>query len=708
MRSIITSFFLGLVAALGLLPCVGWADPVPTPLGAGLFDVSTLTTGSTDANIYNLSSDGTTFVGKNNSGSPHAYLWKTDGTQTDLGTLPGLINSTPTAVSADGSVVVGESYTSDYKHAFLWTAAGGMTDLGTISGGISTSAIGVSADGSVVVGYAIDSRNYHAFRWTSAGGMIDLGGTNAYPYAVSADGNVVVGTANAGTTDYAFRWTSAGGMVNLGELGGTYSCAFAVSADGSVVVGNATDANRVNHAFRWTAAGGMTDLGMFSGGTMSYANYVSADGSVVVGEADAANNAGYVFRWTSAGGMVNLGALGGTYSQANAISANGNVVVGMAQDASSIYHAFRWAAATGMQTVEAWLTASGVTVNPALHTYSANQVSADGEVVAGDLAGYGNSFIAISGKGLMTIADVQSSLAGKATSMNMCHSAGSLVLSGAHGHPLDRLTAPGRFTAWAAGDLGFDNHGARDGSLAVGEVGGGYNFGPVQTNLALGKTTGLQNTDLGGSTNFDGTYLIGDVIGAIPRTPLTGTLTGFFQKGSLDSNRGYLNAGLPDISSGSTHADTVGGAVRVDWADAVKFHGVSFTPYTKLSLTRTVVDAYTEVGGGFPAVFNQRNDTITDQALGVNTSYPLTKTLKLVTTLEGVHRYQGKGSTMDGTVTGISTFSLPGERYVETWLRGTVGVEYTVGKGVFVVSLNGTTRSETANAWLATSYQYHF
>jgi hypothetical protein len=37
-----------------------------------------------------------------------------------------------------------------------------------------------------------------------------------------------------------------------------------------------------------------------------------------------------------------------------------------------------------------------------------------------------------------------------------------------------------------------------------------------------------------------------------------------------------------------------------------------------------------------------------------------------------------------------------------------VGVEYTMGKSVFNVSLNATTRSEAASAWVATSYQYHF
>jgi hypothetical protein len=94
--------------------------------------------------------------------------------------------------------------------------------------------------------------------------------------------------------------------------------------------------------------------------------------------------------------------------------------------------------------------------------------------------------------------------------------------------------------------------------------------------------------------------------------------------------------------------------------------------------------------------------------VGVNTDYPLTKTLKLVTTLEGIHRYQGDGSSIDGTVTGVSTFSLPGEHYTKNWMRGTVGVEYTMGKSVLSVSINGTTRSEAASTWVASSYQYHF
>ena len=70
-----------------------------------------------------------------------------------LGTLGGG-SSVASAVSADGSVVVGEARNaSGLLRAFRWTQATGMQDLGTL-GGDQSEAFGVSADGSVVVGYA--------------------------------------------------------------------------------------------------------------------------------------------------------------------------------------------------------------------------------------------------------------------------------------------------------------------------------------------------------------------------------------------------------------------------------------------------------------------------------------------------------------------------------------------------------------------------
>jgi probable HAF family extracellular repeat protein len=109
----------------------------------------------------------------------------------------------------------------------------------------------VSADGSVMVGDSSSSSGFQAFRRTTAGGMVGLGFLPGFSlssaHGVSADGSVVVGGGNNGDaafTNEAFRWTSGAGMVGLGFPGGSppflSSQAAATSKDGSVVVGNST------------------------------------------------------------------------------------------------------------------------------------------------------------------------------------------------------------------------------------------------------------------------------------------------------------------------------------------------------------------------------------------------------------------------------------------------------------------------------------
>jgi probable HAF family extracellular repeat protein len=156
-----------------------------------------------------------------------------------LGDLPGgSFSSTATAISADGSVVVGYSYSGSGYQAFRWTSSGGMVGLGNLAGGSESLAYGVSADGSVIVGRG-DSQ---ALRWTSGSGMVGLGDLaggafNSAAYGVSADGSVVVGGSRSALGYEACRWTSGSGMVGLGNLaGGSNSYAYGVSADGSVVV----------------------------------------------------------------------------------------------------------------------------------------------------------------------------------------------------------------------------------------------------------------------------------------------------------------------------------------------------------------------------------------------------------------------------------------------------------------------------------------
>ena len=325
----------------------------------------------------------------------------------DLGGLTSSsMGSDANAVSADGSVVVGQvDYGSGGKyHAFRWTSDGGMQDLGdlTANGTGWSVAYSASADGSAVVGHAsYAAYGLHAFRWTIDGGMQDLGDLTASgtgssaARAVSADGRVVAGQADYVLYGkyHAFRWTSEGGMQDLGDLtasGTGTSYTNAISADGSAVVGGADYGTGANaHAFRWTSAGGMQDLGDLtaSGTGSSNAIAISADGSVVVGEASYGSGWwSHAYRWTSDGGMQDLGDLtasGTGWSEASAVSADGSVVVGEANYGSSWWsHAYRWTSDGGMQDLGD-LTASGTGWS------AARAVSADGSVVVGR-ADYGS------------------------------------------------------------------------------------------------------------------------------------------------------------------------------------------------------------------------------------------------------------------------------------------------------------------------------
>ena len=310
-----------------------------------------------------------------------------------LGTLSGAGGeSMALGVSADGSVVVGESITD--QEAFRWTSSGGMVGLGRLPGAsLGSLAYDVSADGSVIVGHQTlalgSSFSAEGFRWTSSGGMVGLGDLPggrfvSSAYGVSADGSVVVGRGESVLGVEAFRWSSSGGIVGLGDLpGGIFlSIAEDVSADGSVVVGRGESALGVE-AFRWTSSGGMVGLGDLAGGNFfSEALDVSADGSVVVGRGESALGI-EAFRWTSSGGMVGLGDLaGGNFSsKAFAVSADGSVVVGESNSASG-GEAFRWTSSSGMLSVASMLTASGIDLT-GWRLGTAIGVSSDGNTIVG-------------------------------------------------------------------------------------------------------------------------------------------------------------------------------------------------------------------------------------------------------------------------------------------------------------------------------------
>jgi probable HAF family extracellular repeat protein len=273
-----------------------------------------------------------------------------------LGYLPGGTDSWALATSADGSVAVGRSSSSNSGsnwEAFRWTSSAGMVGLGDLPGGnFFSTALGVSGDGSVVTGFgSLPNYKNHAFRWTASTGMVDLGAvyganTSSIGLAISADGSTIVGSCdNPAGNPVAFRWTQATGMqaivTNLAEATG-------VSADGSWVSGTHHTDQYYYQAFRWTP-GSLQDCGVLPGYTDSYGLAISDDGTTAVGVCNnGAATPRQAFRWTAAAGMQALGHLPGQPdSWPYAASADGSVVVGTSND-----RAFIWDAQHGMRSLQ--------------------------------------------------------------------------------------------------------------------------------------------------------------------------------------------------------------------------------------------------------------------------------------------------------------------------------------------------------------------
>ena len=127
------------------------------------------------ANANAVTPDGTIVVGGVVPGqglTSQAYIWNsTTNTFTYLGQLPGGNSSVATAVSADGSVVVGYGYdSSEHQQGWIWTAANGMQPLNAVltalnvnvSGWALSTPAGISADGTVVVGFGTGPCNCSA------------------------------------------------------------------------------------------------------------------------------------------------------------------------------------------------------------------------------------------------------------------------------------------------------------------------------------------------------------------------------------------------------------------------------------------------------------------------------------------------------------------------------------------------------------------
>ena len=237
-----------------------------------------------------------------------------------------------------------------------------------------------------------------------------------------------------------------------------------------------------------------------------------------------------------------------------------------------------------------------------------------------------------------------------------------LPLEGAHHRPMLSFDRMGKESqAWATGDFGSSSR-TRDVHVTSGEAGINWNLGK---SFLVGVAGGhaVQNQDLafGGSSATKGDFFIGELDYRPEGTQWIVSLLGMVGSWESKTNRGYTSGASLDSSYGVADTITRSARLRVDAPSLATFGGFGFAPYASYTVTQTVVGAYTETGGGFPASFDEQEHNATEARLGVTAAKDLSATTKLLLSVEGIHRFDGVGPSLTGQdITGGVSFDLPG------------------------------------------------
>lgn len=309
---------------------------------------------------------------------------------TDLGTLvsDNWGESIPFAISADGSVIVGQAAAGGGNfQPTVWSGGNWATktNLGSLKADNSgwSLAYGVSGDGSVVVGFADTgtSDEHHATVWSGKDWKIKTDLNTLTPgyvgrseaMAVSRDGSKIAGYVRHPGQDYhatiwsGDNWTTVTdlGTLKTGNSGLSYPRG--ISSNGSVVAGEAENDNDEWRAITWSGRNwaDKKDLGTLKNDNSgeSYGNAISGNGSVVVGKAVNDNGEERAVAWSGSGWTkkTDLGTLkadNSGYSLAQAASDDGSVIGGWAENdknsvRATIWSGSNWATKTDLGTLKA-------------------------------------------------------------------------------------------------------------------------------------------------------------------------------------------------------------------------------------------------------------------------------------------------------------------------------------------------------------------
>jgi RHS repeat-associated protein len=245
--------------------------------------------GNGDAKAINGLGQGAGANQSQRTSAQHPLLFS-NGTTTNLGSLGGSNGGEAYGINDSSQIVGWSSIPAGNSHAFFYTN-GTMSDLGTLPTCNSNSQANAINDSGVIVGQSSGNNvncpltiEFRAFTYSN-GVMSDLGtpaGQGSIATAINNNGQIagsLLTYSNLGQQlgSQAFLYNS-GTTTTLGNFGGSFTDAYGIN-NSAQVVGRSTFSSGSEHAFL-SSGGTMTDLGTL-GGANSIAFGINDSGQIV-------------------------------------------------------------------------------------------------------------------------------------------------------------------------------------------------------------------------------------------------------------------------------------------------------------------------------------------------------------------------------------------------------------------------------------------